>query len=111
MGNRDQLRQVIVNLLENALKFTPANGSISVAFETVNDTAKLTITDTGIGIPAEDLSHLFERFHRGRNASNYAGNGLGLAIVKAIITAHGGTITTQSEAGKGTQMLVSIPLY
>ena len=111
MGNQDQLRQVVVNLLENALKFTPANGLISVSFETDNDTAKLTITDTGIGISAEDLQHLFERFHRGRNASNYAGNGLGLAIVRAIVTAHGGSVSVQSESGEGTQMIVSIPIY
>jgi signal transduction histidine kinase len=111
MGNQEQLRQVMINLLENALKFTPGNGLISVAFEAVDDEAKLTIADTGIGIPAEDLPHLFERFHRGRNASNYAGNGLGLAIVKAIVTAHKGEVTIQSEAGKGTQMIVSIPIY
>ena len=111
MGNPDQLRQVLVNLLENALKFTPANGLISVAFETVNGMAKLTITDTGIGISAEDLPHLFERFHRGRNASTYAGNGLGLAIVKAIVTAHKGSVSVQSESGQGTQIIVSIPIY
>jgi signal transduction histidine kinase len=84
---------------------------ISVAFEVVDNQAKLTITDTGIGIPAEDLPHLFERFHRGRNASNYVGNGLGLAIVKAIVTAHKGELFVHSEAGKGTQMIVSVPTY
>ena len=111
MGNQDQLRQVIINLLENALKFTPKNGQISIALEPAENEVKLTITDTGIGIPAEDLPHLFERFHRGRNASNYAGNGLGLAIVKAILIAHKGNITALSETGKGTQMIVSIPRY
>jgi len=111
LGNQDQLRQVMINLLENALKFTPRNGLISVAFEVAEKNAKLTITDTGIGIPAEDLSHLFERFHRGRNASNYAGSGLGLAIVKAIVAAHQGNVSVQSEPGNGTQMIVSIPLY
>jgi signal transduction histidine kinase len=110
-GNPEQLRQVMINLLENALKFTAANGLISVAFGAVGDEAKLTITDTGIGIPAADLPHLFERFHRGHNASNYAGNGLGLAIVKAIVIAHQGNVTVQSEPGKGTQVNVSIPLY
>jgi signal transduction histidine kinase len=111
MGNQEQLRQVVINLLENALKFTPRNGRISVAFEVAENEAKLTITDTGIGIPAEDLPHLFERFHRGRNASQYAGNGLGLAIVKAILMAHGGNVAVKSETGKGTQMIVSIPAY
>jgi signal transduction histidine kinase len=111
IGNPEQLRQVMINLLENALKFTPRHGLISVAFEVVDNTAKLTIADSGIGIPAEDLPHLFERFHRGRNASNYVGNGLGLAIVKAIVTAHKGEVVVRSEAGKGTQMIVSIPIY
>jgi signal transduction histidine kinase len=110
-GNPDQLRQVIINLLENALKFTPKDGRISVALEVAENKAKLAIADTGIGIPAEDLPHLFERFHRGRNAASYTGNGLGLAIVKAIVTAHGGTISAQSELGGGTQMIVSIPVY
>jgi len=110
-GNPEQLRQVMINLLENALKFTPANGLISVAFGAVGDEAKLTITDTGIGIPAEDLPHLFERFHRGRNASHFVGNGLGLAIVKAIVTAHKGNIVIQSEPGKGAQIIVSLPIY
>src|SRR5215475_14014249 len=99
MGHQEQLRQVVTNLLENALKFTPKAGRISVTFDDSENEAKLTITDTGIGIPAEDLSHLFERFHRGRNASQYAGNGLGLAIVKAIVTAHGGKVAIQSEPG------------
>ena len=111
MGNQEQLRQVITNLLENALKFTPRGGRISVAFKAAENEAKLTIMDTGIGIPADDLPHLFERFHRGRNASNYAGNGLGLAIVNAIVTAHKGDVSVQSEPRKGTQMIVSIPIY
>jgi signal transduction histidine kinase len=111
MGNPEQLRQVVINLLENALKFTPREGRISVVFEVAENEAKLVVADTGIGISTEDLPHLFERFHRGRNASSYAGNGLGLAIVKAIITAHGGNIAVQSEMGEGTQMIVSIPIY
>jgi signal transduction histidine kinase len=109
-GNETQLRQVIVNLLENALKFTPRNGSISVDLRHSENEARLTIRDSGIGIPAEDLTHLFERFHRGRNAAEYAGNGLGLAIVKAIVSRHGGDVTVQSQPGLGTQVNVSIPV-
>lgn len=109
LGNGTQLRQVVLNLLENALKFTPQNGSISLLLERSESEARLTVSDTGIGIPLEDQAHLFERFHRGRNASEFAGNGLGLAIVKAIVTRHGGTVTVQSEPGQGTQILVSIP--
>ena len=109
-GNETQLRQVILNLLENAFKFTPRSGSISLLLKRSKDEAQLTIRDFGIGIPPEDLSHLFERFHRGRNASEYSGNGLGLAIVKAIVTRHGGTVAVQSEPGEGTQVDVSLPI-
>ena len=111
LGNAEQLRQVIINLLENALKFTPIKGRLSVALERAQDKAKLTISDTGIGIPEEDLPHLFERFHRGRNASNYVGNGLGLAIVRAIVRAHQGDVSVQSKAEGGTRMSVFIPCY
>ncbi|HLO29415.1 MAG TPA: HAMP domain-containing sensor histidine kinase [Anaerolineales bacterium] len=109
-GNEPQLRQVIINLLENALKFTPANGWISLNLERSADQATLTVTDSGIGIPPEDLPHLFERFHRGRNASGYPGNGLGLAIVKAILSAHHGNVMVQSEPEKGTSISVSLPI-
>ena len=108
-GNETQLRQVVINLLENALKFTPPNGSIAVELERSPNESRVTISDTGIGIPPEDLPHLFERFHRGRNASEYAGNGLGLAIVKAIVSTHRGNVSVQSEPGQGTQVRVSIP--
>jgi signal transduction histidine kinase len=109
-GNGMQLHRVVTNLLENALKFTPQGGSISVDLERSANEAHLTISDTGIGIPLEDQPHLFERFHRGRNASEFAGNGLGLAIVKAIVTRHGGSVTITSEPGLGTQVIVSIPV-
>ena len=109
LGNETQLRQVILNLLENALKFTP-DGSISLTLRRSESEAVLSIRDTGIGIPAQDLPHLFERFHRGRNASEYAGNGLGLAIVKAIVSRHAGTVTIQSQPGQGTAVIVSLPV-
>jgi signal transduction histidine kinase len=92
LGNVAQLDRVLSNLLENALKFTPESGNISLVLEKNENTATLTIADTGIGIPPEDLPHLFERFHRGRNSSSYPGNGLGLAIVKASVAAHKGNI-------------------
>lgn len=110
LGNETQLRQVAINLLENALKFTPKGGSISVDLECRENEARLTISDTGIGIPSEDRPHLFERFHRGRNASEFSGNGLGLAIVKAIVTRHGGSVMVESEPGQGTRVSVSFPV-
>lgn len=109
-GNETQLRQVITNLLENALKFTPAGGWIALVLERVDDQVRLTVSDSGIGIPAEDLPHLFERFHRGHNAAEYAGNGLGLAIVKAIVAAHRGQVAVRSEAMQGTSISVSLPI-
>jgi signal transduction histidine kinase len=109
-GNETQLRQIVINLLENALKFTPKGGWISLRLEQVSDQVTLTVSDSGIGIPPEDLSHLFERFHRGRNASEYPGNGLGLAIVKAIVEAHRGIVAVRSEQMQGTSISVSLPI-
>jgi signal transduction histidine kinase len=111
MGHQDQLRQVLINLLENALKFTPRDGLVSVSLERSENEVTLNVSDTGIGIPPEDLPHLFERFHRGRNVSEYAGNGLGLAIVKAIVSAHGGSVTVQSVPQQGTLVTISLPVY
>jgi len=110
IGNDAQLKQVIINLLENALKFTPEDGWISLEVERSYDQVTLTVSDSGIGIPPEDLPHLFERFHRGRNASEYPGNGLGLAIVKAIVNAHRGNVAVQSEPMQGTSISVSLPI-
>jgi signal transduction histidine kinase len=109
-GNESRLRQVIVNILENALKFTPINGTISLNIEQTNNEALMIITDSGIGIPAEDLPDLFKRFHRGRNASAYPGNDLGLAIVNAIVTLHHGSINVQSGEQQGTSIAVTLPL-
>ena len=101
-GNAGQLRRAISNLLDNAIKFTPAGGQVSAGLECSSDRewAELWVADTGIGIPPDDLPHIFERFHRGRNAAVYAGSGLGLAMVKAIAGAHRGEVTADStEAG------------
>ena len=110
LGNEMHLRQVVINLLENALKFTPPHEWISLSLEHSSDQVRLTVSDSGIGIPLEDLPHLFERFHRGRNAFEYPGNGLGLAIVKAIVDAHHGKVAVQSEPGQGTSISVSLPV-
>jgi signal transduction histidine kinase len=110
MGNEMQLRQVIINLLENAVKFTPANGQISLNLERSTNEITLTVSDSGIGIPPEDLPHLFERFHRGRNVSEFSGNGLGLAIVKAIVESHSGNVEARSDGvGQGSRFVVNLP--
>ena len=109
-GNETQLRQVVSNLLENALKFTPTGGRISLDLEGSEDQVVLTVSDSGIGIPPEDLPHLFERFHRARNVSEYAGNGLGLAIVKAIVETHAGNVEVYSTGtGEGSTFVVRLP--
>ncbi len=110
LGNEMQLKQALINLLENAFKFTPANGTISLNLEHAVNEVTLTISDSGIGIPPEDLSQLFERFHRGRNVADYAGNGLGLAIVKAIVNLHDGNVVIQSKAQHGTVVSVTFPV-
>jgi len=110
-GNETQLRQVLINLLENALKFTPRKGTVTLSLERKEDQAVITVTDTGIGIPPEDLAHLFERFHRGRNSSAFPGNGLGLAIVKAIVEVHGGTVEAHSEGrDAGSVFIITLPV-
>jgi signal transduction histidine kinase len=111
IGHQEQLKQVLINLFENALKFTPKDGSISVSLERSADDLTLNVMDTGIGIPPEDLPHLFERFHRGRNVSEYPGNGLGLAIVRAIANAHGGSVAVHSASQQGTLVTFSLPIY
>lgn len=107
-----RLRQVVVNLVDNAIKYTPAHGTICVSTRGMNGKAVLEVSDSGIGIPQESLPHLFERFYRvdGARSRDLGGTGLGLAIVKSICTAFGGTITVQSTVGAGTTFRVELPL-
>ncbi len=108
-GQPDQLRRAIGNLLDNAIKFTPDSGTIRLGLHSIDRAVEITVEDTGIGIPAEDVSQLFGRFHRGRNASAYPGHGLGLAIVKAIAEAHGGTVHAENT-GQGARFCLRLPL-
>jgi len=107
-GDMNQVRRAIDNLVDNALKFTPKGGKVSLRLEEPNGFPRLLIQDTGIGIPSEDMPNIFQRFHRGRNASAYAGSGLGLAIVKAIFDQHGAKIDIASD-GEGTTVTVTFP--
>jgi signal transduction histidine kinase len=109
--DNSQIRRILTNLLENALKFTSPRGVITLRLAARDSQAVLSVSDTGIGIPPEDLPHLFERFHRGRNASRYPGSGLGLAIVKALVDEQGGTVRAESEMGVGTSIIVTLPLH
>ena len=107
--NEFQFRHAISNLLDNAIKFTPENGTITVSVQRDGDQVELCVNDTGIGISADDLPQLFSRFHRGRNAAAYPGSGLGLAIIKAIIDGHHGQIRVESSAGNGTHFALRVP--
>jgi signal transduction histidine kinase len=113
--DRRQLRRVLDNLLTNAVKYTPDGGEITLelARETAptGDVVILTVTDPGIGIPGEDLPHIFERFYRGRNtASVNVGTGLGLAGARQIVEQHGGTIAAGSIPGQGATFTVRLPM-
>jgi signal transduction histidine kinase len=107
-GDRAQLRRALGNLIDNAIKFTPAGGAVGLHLACDNGWVQTAVTDTGIGIPAEELPHLFSRFHRGRNASTYPGSGLGLAIVNAIVARHGGQVSVQSTSA-GTCVAIRWP--
>lgn len=111
-GDKIKIRQLFLNILENAIKYTPAGGRISVSAEEKNGMAVVAIKDTGIGIPAEHLPHIFERFYRADKARSRAegGAGLGLAIAKQIAGVSGGDIDVESEVGKGSTFYVSLPI-
>jgi signal transduction histidine kinase len=95
--NESQLKRALGNLLDNAIKFTPAEGVVGVGLTQHNGMVELWVKDSGIGIPAEDLPHIFSRFHRARNTAAYPGSGLGLAIIKAIVEGHCGQISVKSN--------------
>lgn len=111
IGDGDRLAQVLVNLISNALKFTPPGGTVHVATEAAPDGVFVLIQDTGIGIPPEDLARVFERFYQVDKARGpQRGTGLGLAIAKEIVEAHGGRITVESRGrGQGTVFRVWLP--
>ena len=115
IGDGDRLAQVFINLLDNALKFTPSGGLVQLNATSLGDSVQISVSDTGSGIPAEALPHIFERFYqvdasRARGAHAQRGAGLGLAIVAEIIKAHGGKINVRSAPGQGTEFTVQLPL-
>ena len=111
-GDSERLSQLVGNLVSNALKFTPAGGHVTARTFVEGTTAVIEVEDTGIGIPAQELPQVFERFFRSSTAREQAipGTGLGLVISKAIAEAHGGAIAVRSEAGRGTRFRVELPL-
>jgi heavy metal sensor kinase len=111
LGDEGWVRHMLVNLLDNALRYTPSGGTVSVCIEEVGNTVVIAVKDTGPGIAPEHLPHLFERFYRTEKARDResGGFGLGLAIVKEIAEAHGGTVRVESEVGKGSVFTVTLP--
>ncbi len=101
-----RIREVLENLIANALRYTPRDGSIRIRCESANQQISVSISDTGQGIAPEDLPHIFDRFYKG---SDSRGTGLGLAIAKNLIAAHGGEIFAESEVGKGTTIRFTLP--
>ncbi len=108
--DRGRMEMALSNLLDNAVKFTPAGGRIAVGARVEGAVARLWVEDTGPGIDPEDLPHIFERFYRGRNAKA-EGSGLGLAIVRWIVEAHGGRVEVQSAPGWGSRFELILPLH
>jgi signal transduction histidine kinase len=114
VGDPDRLKQVLLNLVGNAIQYTPPGGTVSLVLRKTGTQAQIIINDTGPGIPAADLPHIFERFYRGeksrKRSGAASGYGLGLSIAYWIVKAHGGTIEVSSQEGKGSTFCVWLPL-
>ncbi len=113
-GDRDRLKQVFINLTANAIQYTPQGGDVFLSLERIKDQGRVIVRDTGPGIPAEDLPHIFERFYRAeksRTRGKSTGFGLGLSIVNWIVEKHGGKIEVASQEGKGTTFAIWLPLF
>ena len=104
-----KLHQALANLVDNALKYTPAGGRVSIGVLLDESDLRVTVADTGIGIPEEDLPHVFDRFYRCARSRSEPGSGLGLGLAKAIVKAHGGAISAESTVGEGTLFTVTLP--
>ena len=108
-GDRSKLQRVVANLLDNAIRYTPSGGAVTISVETDTNHAQVKIADTGKGIDADDSSRIFERFYRGDKSRSTPGSGLGLSLGLAIIRAHGGDITVKSSPGAGTVFTIILP--
>ena len=111
-GDADRISQVVTNLVGNALKYTPAGGAVTIILEGGPTIAMVSVTDTGQGIPQDELDRIFDKFHQARTEVRLkrGGTGLGLSIAKGIVEAHGGTIGVKSEVGSGSTFWFTLPL-
>lgn len=109
LGFKDRLPQAILNIIDNAIKYTN-QGTISITLKSVKDKAFILIKDTGLGIKEKDIPHIFDRFYRGNESNKVSGSGLGLAISKSIIALHKGTVEVESFLNRGTTFVIALPL-
>jgi heavy metal sensor kinase len=113
LGDRDGLRRIFMNLLDNAVKYTPSGGQVRLSCVVRDGAARISVEDNGVGIGPEDVPHLFDRFYktsRSRTQTSDKGAGLGLSIARSLVEKHGGTISVQSALGRGTTFTVLLPL-
>jgi two-component system phosphate regulon sensor histidine kinase PhoR len=110
LADPERIQQVVTNLVHNAIKFTPAGGSVRVSSALRGDEVVVFVRDTGVGIPADDLPRIFERFYKADRARTGGGTGLGLAIARHIVRAHGGEIGAESIEGRGSAFHFTLPL-
>jgi heavy metal sensor kinase len=108
-GDRQRLQRAIANLIDNALKYTPANGRVTISLTDAGNEVKLAVSDTGVGIPHDETARIFERFYRSDASRSQAGNGLGLSLSLANARAHGGAISVESVPGRGSTFTLVLP--
>lgn len=110
-GNKSSIEAMFINLISNAIKYTPSEGQVDIELSKNGQHIQLKVSDTGIGIEEKDLPHIFEKFYRERSerTKNISGTGLGLSIVKGVVEAHHGSIYVESEVGKGTKFTILLP--
>lgn len=110
-ADRDRINQVLVNLISNAVKYTPDGGNIRITLSDTDNSVIFNIRDSGIGIPKEEIPYIFERFYRADKSRNRntGGSGIGLAIVKSVVSAHGGTVDVESRLNEGSNFIVKLP--
>jgi signal transduction histidine kinase len=104
------MRQVLANLVDNAVKYTPDNGQVAIDAAAAEDEVVITVSDTGPGIPEDELPHVWSRLYRGDKSRSTRGLGLGLSLVRAIVEAHGGRVSVWSEPGAGSRFDVHLPI-
>jgi len=109
LADAERVMEVVTNLVHNAIKFTPAGGQVTISARLAGEEVILSVQDTGIGIPADDLPRIFERFYKADRARSGGGTGLGLSIARHIVQGHGGRIWAESVEGRGSTFYFSLP--